>query len=227
MKIYNKTLEDCHRAEGVVVVVDVLRAFTTTAYAFERGALEILMVSTTEEAFALKRQNPDLLLMGEVNAFPIEGFDLPNSPSVIDKQDLRGKRLVMRSTAGTQGVVGAAHADELYVGSLSVAKATATSIRALGPQVVTFINTGVRHRGGGEEDIACSNYIASLLLDEPVDSGEIEKQVRASKAAARFTGADDSDLPASDLEYATRFDQFSFAMKVASKDNHLVLSVAR
>ena len=106
------------------------------------------MVSTTDEAFALKRQTPDLLLMGEVNAFPIEGFDLPNSPSVIDKQDLRGKRLVMRSTAGTQGVVGAAHADELYVGSLSVAKATAASIRVLNPQVVTFIKNRLLGWGG-------------------------------------------------------------------------------
>jgi len=209
----------------VVVVVDVLRAFTTTAYAFERGALEILMVSTTDEAFALKHQYPELLLMGEVNAFPIEGFDLPNSPSVIDTQDLRGKRLVMRSTAGTQGVVGAAHADELYVGSLSVAQATATSISALNPQAVTFINTGVRPNGGGEEDIACSNYIASLLLAQPMELGVIDQQVRASGAAARFTGSDESDLPASDLEYATRVDQFSFAMKVTRKKNNLVLSV--
>jgi 2-phosphosulfolactate phosphatase len=211
----------------VVVVVDVLRAFTTTAYAFERGALEILMVSTTDEAFALKQQHPDLLLMGEINAYPIEGFDLPNSPSVIDKQDLRGKRLVMRSTAGTQGVVGAAHADDLYVGSLSVAGATAKSISALNPQAVTFINTGVRPKGGGEEDIACSNYIASLLLAEPIELGEIRKQVRESGAASRFIGSRNPDLPANDLEYATRVDQFSFAMKVARKENHLVLSVAR
>ena len=184
------------------------------------------MVSTTDEAFALKHQHPDLLLMGEVNAYPIEGFDLPNSPSVIDKQDLRGKRLVMRSTAGTQGVVGAAHADDLYVGSLSVAGATAKSISALNPQAVTFINTGVKPKGGGEEDIACSNYIASLLLDEPMDLGEIEKQVRASGAASRFSGLDDSDLPAADLEYATQVDQFSFAMKVSKESNFLVLSVA-
>ena len=211
---------------GVVVVVDVLRAFTTTAYAFERGAREILMVSTADEAFELKRQHSELLLIGEVDGYPIDGFDLPNSPSVIDKKDLRGKRLVMRSTAGTQGVVAAAHAEDLYVGSLSVATATARSIVASNPQMVTFINTGVRPKGAGEEDIACSDYIASLLRGEPLDVAVIDQRLRAASAAARFTGADDSDLPASDVEYASRIDQFSFTMKVSRKAGHLVLSVA-
>ena len=115
----------------------------------------------------------------------------------------------------------------MYVGSLSVATATAKSISALNPQAVTFINTGVRPKGGGEEDIACSNYIARLLLAEPIELGEIKKQVRESGAASRFIGSRNPDLPANDLEYATRVDQFSFAMKVARKENHLVLSVAR
>jgi len=213
--------------EGVVVVVDVLRAFTTTAYAFERGAREILMVSSADEAFELRRQHSELLLIGEVNGYPIDGFDLPNSPSVIDKQDLRGKRLVMRSTAGTQGVVAAAHADELYVGSLSVATATANSIVATNPQKVTFINTGVRPKGGGEEDIACSDYIASLMRGQPLDVAEIDQRLRASSAAARFVGPEDSDLPASDLEYAANIDRFSFTMKISTKEGQAVLSAVR
>ena len=64
------------------------------------------------------------------------------------------------------------------------------------------------------------------MRDEPLDVSEIEQRLRASSAAARFTGADDSDLPASDIEYATRIDQFSVAMKVSRKAGHLVLSVA-
>ena len=208
-------------------MVDVLRAFTTTAYAFERGAREILMVSSADEAFELRRQHSELLLIGEVNGYPIDGFDLPNSPSVIDKQDLRGKRLVMRSTAGTQGVVAAAHADELYVGSLSVAIATANSIVATNPQKVTFINTGVRPKGGGEEDIACSDYIASLMRGEPLDVSEIDCRLRASSAAGRFIGPEDSDLPASDLEYAANIDRFSFTMKISTKDGQRVLSAVR
>ena len=184
--IYHCTLEDCHQAEGIVVVVDVLRAFTTAAYAFHRGAREFLMVSTVDEAFELRQQFPEMLLLGEVDGYPIDGFDLPNSPSVIDRQNLTGKRLIMRSTAGTQGVVRAAHAEKMYVGSLCVASATAASIRADDPDSVTFVNTGVKPKGGGEEDVACSNYIAGLIQGEVPDLTQIEQQVRGSGAAARF-----------------------------------------
>ena len=38
MKIHYATLESCHDATGTVVVIDVLRAFTTAAYAFAAGA---------------------------------------------------------------------------------------------------------------------------------------------------------------------------------------------
>ena len=58
------------------MVVDVLRAFTTTAYAFDRGAKEIILVSTIEEAFELRERDGDYLLVGEVNGLPIDGFDL-------------------------------------------------------------------------------------------------------------------------------------------------------
>jgi 2-phosphosulfolactate phosphatase len=48
-------LSGVEEAHGVVVVIDVLRAFTTAAYAFDRGAEKILPVSSIAEAFILKR----------------------------------------------------------------------------------------------------------------------------------------------------------------------------
>src|SRR6266699_945518 len=54
MNLYRVTLDGCHAANGLVVVVDVLRAFTTAATAFARKAEEILLVSSVEEAFELR-----------------------------------------------------------------------------------------------------------------------------------------------------------------------------
>ncbi|MEM7562030.1 MAG: 2-phosphosulfolactate phosphatase [Pseudomonadota bacterium] len=223
MNIEYKTLQECEGINGVVVVIDVLRAFTTTAYAFARGVAEITMVSTVEEAFELKRRDPQLLLMGEVNAYPIEGFDLPNSPSVIDRMNLDGKRLVMRSTAGTQGVVAAADASEIYVASLSVGVSTAAALARDKPEKITFINTGAKAKGGGEEDVACSDYISQLAEHLSPQKSDIEHRVRNSGAAKRFVGGEDSDLPAADLEYASRFDVFTFVMKIVRQEDQLVL----
>jgi 2-phosphosulfolactate phosphatase len=219
----NASLQTCHKAEGVVVVVDVLRAFTTTAYAFDRGAKEIILVSTIEEAFELREKESSYLLAGEVNGLPIDGFDLPNSPSAIENLDLSNQRLVLRTTAGTQGVVLAEQADHLFVTSLCVATSTAQHIRALNPEVVTFVETGVRAKGGGEEDSACADYIASLLLNSPVCVSDIQKSVLESSAAKKFLNIESPDFPKADLEHALMVDSFQFAMKVERVDNLLVL----
>lgn len=226
IQIFNTTLHNCSQAEGIVVVVDVLRAFTSAAYAFHRGAVEIILVSTIDEAFALRQQNPEYLLMGEVNGYPVKGFDLPNSPSTIQNLDLKKRHLVLRTTAGTQGVVRAAHAEHLFVASLSVATPTADIIKTLSPDRVTFVNTGVRTKGGGEEDIACSAFIASLIQEDPISTADIQARVKTSSAAAKFSNPDNPDFPHADLAHALIFDQFRFAMKVSRTGDRLILRQA-
>ncbi|MCP4875961.1 MAG: 2-phosphosulfolactate phosphatase [Gammaproteobacteria bacterium] len=205
------------------MVVDVLRAFTTTAYAFDRGAKEIVLVSTTEEAFELRDRESDYLLIGEVNGLPIDGFNLPNSPSAIENLDLSNRRLVLRTTAGTQGVVLATQASQLLVSSLCVATATANYISRLNPEVVTFVETGVRPKGGGEEDAACADYIASLLLKSPISVQNVRNRVRESRAAAKFKNTESIDFPAADLQQALKIDCFQFAMTIERSDNLLIL----
>jgi 2-phosphosulfolactate phosphatase len=131
MNLYRVTLDGCRAADGLVVVVDVLRAFTTAAAAFAGEVEEILLVSTVEEAFELRARYPDYLLIGEVDGLPVNGFDLPNSPSALQDLNLSSKRLVQRTTAGTQGVVRATGAERLLAASLCVASATCEYIKSL------------------------------------------------------------------------------------------------
>ena len=96
---------------GPVVVVDVIRAFTTAAYAFGSGAAEIYLVGDVEEALAFKRSRPGTLALGENRGRRPDGFDYPNSPAMVIRADLTGRTLVQRTSAGTRGVVAAAEAD--------------------------------------------------------------------------------------------------------------------
>ena len=154
---------------------------------------------------------------------PIDGFDLPNSPSAIQNLDLSNQRLVLRTTAGTQGVVLAKHARQLFVTSLCVAKSTANHVRALNPEVVTFVETGVKPKGGGEEDSACADYITSLLLESPISVTDIQNRVLQSRAAAKFRNSGSFDFPKTDLEHALRNDCFQFSMTVERSGNLLIL----
>ena len=120
MKFQYTNLETCHEATGVVVVIDVIRAFTNAAFAFSRGAKEIYPVSTVEEALQFKSQIPNSLACGEVGGLPPDGFDFGNSPTQTNQLDLRGKIIVQRTGAGTQGIVRSLRAETMLAASLVV-----------------------------------------------------------------------------------------------------------
>lgn len=223
MKIHRTTLDTCSKADGVVIVIDVLRAFTTAAHAFAKGVEEILLVSTVEEAFELRARYPECLLVGEVDGLPVDGFDLWNSPSALESIDLASRRLIQRTTAGTQGVVRSIRADTLLVASLCVALPTSDYIKRLDPEAVTFVETGVRATGGGEEDVVCADYIAGLLLGIPTSQTDIRSRVLSSEAARKFADDQRPDFPKSDLEYALMIDCFDFAMEVRTQNQLRVL----
>ncbi len=74
--------------DGAVVVVDVIRAFTTAACAFAAGADAIYLVATVEEALAFKHRTPGALAVGEVGGHRPGGTGLrPRDPDVRDHRD--------------------------------------------------------------------------------------------------------------------------------------------
>src|SRR5262245_17043845 len=115
-------LEGATRATGVVTVIDVFRAFTTAAVALANGASSIVMVRTVEEALALRDAGIGQICMGEVRGRSPDGFDFGNSPFEISSVDFRGKAIIQRTSAGTQGIVAASQAKRLYAASLVTAE---------------------------------------------------------------------------------------------------------
>ena len=227
MEITRATLETCADATGTVVVIDVLRAFTTAAYAFAAGVVDITLVTGVEDAFARRRQNPELTLVGEVRGLPIEGFDYGNSPSAFLRRDFSGRRLVQRTSAGTLGVVRSRNADTLLAASLCCARATARYIRQNPGSSITLVATGVRPGDSGDEDEACADYLEALLTDEAINQTEIVRRVRGSGAARKFLDPAASEFPLADLECALNVDRFDFALLVRRRNDLLVMEPAQ
>jgi 2-phosphosulfolactate phosphatase len=207
-----KGIEGARAAEGIVVVIDVLRAFTTAAYAFDAGITEIELVSTAEEAFAIPG-----FRMGEIGGRLIPGFDHNNSPSRLLGRQLAG-RGVMRTGSGTQCVAAASRASEVWLGSLVVASATARALR--NRHTVTLVASG--SPAEGEEDLACAELLGAFLEGRAFNKDTVVGAVRASRAAAKHR-PDDTDFPAADVDCAVAIDAFAFAMKV---DRHAGRAIA-
>ena len=201
-------------ASGLVVVIDVLRAFTTAAHAFDRGAKRVLPVASIEEAFRLRKRIPGSSIMGEVDGIKPEGFDFGNSPDEISAVDLSGRTLIQRTSAGTQGILRAVHADCLFAASFVVAKATATHIQQTNPDLVCFVITGESLRRDGDEDRACGEYIQSLILGEGHDPGIFTQRVVTSSVGQFFKLSQNPYISDKDFEMSIEVDRFSFSLQI-------------
>lgn len=222
MKFHYANLENCHVATGVVIVIDVLRAFSTAAYAFANGADKIILTGDVEEALSLKSQIPNAKVMGEVGGLPPKGFDFGNSPTHIHDTNLSGSTIIQRTGAGTQGAVRCKQADALLAASFVVVNATVQYVKTLAPSDVTFVVTGQLHRGG-DEDLACAEYLEHLLSNKQVEAKPYLQRVYDSNDAIEHLDPQRPEFPVTDLEYCTQLNAFNFAMPINTEDGLLVM----
>jgi 2-phosphosulfolactate phosphatase len=227
MEIHYTNLETCHQATGVVVVIDVIRAFTNAAFAFSRGAKEIYPVSTVEEALQFKAETPNSLACGEVGGLPPDGFDFGNSPTQTNQLDLSGRIIVQRTGAGTQGIVRSVNAATMLAASLVVARATAHHIQKLAPEAVTFVITGQYKPEHGDEDLACAEYLEALLKGEGPDPAPVVERVFKSRDALMHLDPNLPAFPRTDLDYCTHIDAFDFVMFVSKENGRHVMRAVK
>jgi 2-phosphosulfolactate phosphatase len=217
MQIKRVDLMAAAQARGVVIVIDVIRAFTVAGYAFEGGARGLWLVRQVEEALALQARQPGALLAGEVDGRLIPGFDHNNSPSLMALADVRGRLLIQRTGAGTQGAVNATNATHLLLCSLTNARATAAYARTLVDStggVITLLPTAHIEWLKRTEDDVCADYVEALLLQRDDTADVLNEGIAYLHAAKRFDwfSQDDSDNPFEDIAAVLASDRFDFAM---------------
>lgn len=214
------------QATGAVVVIDVLRAFTTAAYAIAGGADQIVLVADVAEAHELKRANAGWLAMGENRGRRVPGFDLSNSPVEVWEADVSGRTIVQRTSAGTCGVVAARRATRRWCSSLVCATATANAVSATGLSDPSYVITGDwpdRTELRGDDDRIAADFIEAVRTRQRVDAHAAAKAVANSAEAARTIALGAGHVDPADIEFATRVDYFDFALEATQEEAGLVL----
>src|SRR4029453_12611192 len=106
MRIVRSDLSHSHELGGVVVVVDVLRAFSTAAYAFAAGARAMVVAHSIGEIEALQRRYiPNITVGAQAGGRPIVGLDLGNSPASVAPLDLSGRTVIEYTAGGVPGLI--------------------------------------------------------------------------------------------------------------------------
>lgn len=223
MEIIHATgVEGARRARGVVIVIDVLRSFTVSAYALAGGARECLLVSTVEEALALAAAVPGAVVCAEVDGLPVPGIAISNSPTQIQSANLSGRTLIQRSSAGTPAMAAVTMDAGMFAGSFVVAGATAQACLSRRPEVVNLIASA-----DFPEDHACARYLEALLRGDREDVDRLLAPLRESERYHMHMSGTWPGFPPTDIELALAVDRFDFAMPATRRDGYLRLTRGR
>jgi 2-phosphosulfolactate phosphatase len=223
MEIVHATgIEGARKARGVVVVIDVLRSFTVSAYALAGGARECLLVATVDEALSLARAIPGAIVCAEEHALPIAGIAISNSPTQINEADVSGKTLIQRSSAGTPVMGAVESSEDMFAGSLVVASATAQACLLRRPSTITLVASA-----DFPEDHACASYLEALMRGTGLDLDPLLQPLRDSDRYRRVMAGQWPGFPPTDIELSLAVDRFDFAMPATRQGEHIALRAAR
>ena len=225
--IVDSLLEGAERARGAVVIIDVFRAFTTAAVMLANGAERIIMVRSVEEAVGLRAAGNGHVCVGEIDGLAPEAFDFGNSPYAVSGASFTGKTIIQRTSAGTQGIVTARHAETMFAGALVTARATAAALHASGAGLVSLVAMGKNGVGRTDEDELCALHLRNLLEGRAGDREAVRQVILAGGEAPRFRDSAGRDSHPGDLEIALDVDRYDFAVAVAIEDGRPVARIRR
>ncbi len=155
----------------VAIVIDVLRATTTIAWALNNGAEAVQAFADLNQLSIDASNWPESkrILLGERGGKRIDGFDLGNSPLGVKPEIVQGKRLFMSTTNGTRSLDRVKDTENLYTLALPNRKAVAERLIADNPREVLILGSGWEGSYSLEDSLAAgglAHYLQSQNIKD-------------------------------------------------------------
>ena len=187
-------LKDAHRADGenarntVCVVIDILRATTNIAAILENGCPAIYPCASPEMALELAQKlrlrhgSEKIILGGEQDGKPIEGFDGGNSPLEYTRRRIGGKTLILSTSNGTKTLSAVQCCGEIFTAAFVNITATAEKVASIldaNPNQSLLIACSGREGAYCEEDAVGAGMLLHIL-SKYVEKLEFSDTARAA-----------------------------------------------
>ncbi len=157
---------------GAVAVIDTLRATTTMTMILDQGGMAIRPVADLEEAYAIKAHDPGVLLGGERENRPPEGFDGGNSPRDWPRSRVAGRRIVFTTTNGTAAIERVRSVPRLVLAALVNAEACGRYLWQL-ERPTLLVASGTRGATSLEDVLACGAVASVWPRSSRTDAAEV------------------------------------------------------
>ncbi len=177
-----------HNQEAIVVVVDIFRATTTMAAAFQNGVRSIRPVATVEEAQAYKTEG--WLVGAERNVKRCPFADFGNSPFDYTPERVADQDVVFTTTNGTRAIAVARSAFRVVTGAFVNLQAVADYC-LLHQRDVVVLCSGWQDKVNVEDTL-----FGGALTDLLCCTGQYIPGSDAARIARGMWAANREDLPA-------------------------------
>jgi 2-phosphosulfolactate phosphatase len=185
------------------IAIDVLRATTTMAAAFQAGAKAIHVFSDLEELRqASAHYAPEeRLLAGERGGAKVDGFDLGNSPLDHTVEKSARRRLFMSTTNGTRCLQRIQTAPTVITAALTTRQAVVDYLDKTQPETVWMVGSGWEGSYSLEDTVCAGAILHSLAAQFKVDLKELAANDAAVAAVSLYLQWSDRLLEL--MHYAT------------------------
>tara|TARA_Y100001934_G_scaffold283541_1_gene404175 strand:- start:4622 stop:5383 length:762 start_codon:yes stop_codon:yes gene_type:complete len=181
-------LGDRDISQATCVVFDILRATTSMNTALANGAAAVIPVATIEEAVAIRKERPDVLLAGERDGVRILAdqsggvdFDLGNSPREYTEEVVKGRTIVSTTTNGTRALRACTGAKHVFIASFGNLRAIADWIEQNTVSHLILVCAGTYEEAAYEDMVAagalCEFVWAQFVTGYFSDAAEMARQI--------------------------------------------------
>ena len=169
----------------IVVVTDIFRATSCIVTGLANGVSAIYPVGTIEDCLALS--NEGYLTAGERGGIKVDGLDMGNSPFEYQKENVKGKRVAISTTNGSQTIIKSEGADQIVIGAF------------------LNIESVTEHLLQSKKDVIihCAGWKGAISIEDTLFAGAV-----IDKCGAAMSASGDSTLLAHQL-YITNHDDLS------------------
>jgi 2-phosphosulfolactate phosphatase len=155
--------------DSIVVMIDVLRASTTTCAALYNGAKEVIPCDAADKAVHLYStlSRESRFLGGEKNGIKPLGFDAGNSPLEYMPEMVKGKTVILNTTNGTKIFLRAKDAYQRIVGGFVNISSVMSHIMNIenandNKLKIIFICAGNNGKLSYEDTLAAGAFVSEL-----------------------------------------------------------------
>jgi len=163
-----------HDLKGkITVVVDILRASSCITAGIANGIEAIVPFASVEDCRKMKAKG--YFTAGERGGKKIEDFDIGNSPFSYMEDYLKGERVAVTTTNGTQAIDKSRDSDEIIIGSFLNISAVANYLKSKPNDVI----------------ICCAGWQGRVNLEDTMFAGALGQKLESD-----YVFADDAILVA-------------------------------